>query len=163
MRRELSCVFQQGGPLFQRSVAENVGYGRENATPAQLKKALRTAVVDFVPEGAENRKASELSGGQQRRVEIARALLKGGEIVLFDEITSELDTDTTARLLDSLAEETAGKTVVFVSHDWEEIRRAERVLVVDKGRIVQDGQIESLLQSEGLFRTLFLSEVIHRE
>ena len=53
--------------------------------------------------------------------------------------------------------------MVFVSHDWEEIRRAERVLVVDKGRIVQDGQIESLLQSEGLFRTLFLSEVIHRE
>lgn len=163
VRRELSCVFQQGGPLFQRSVAENVGYGRENATSAQLKKALRTAVVDFVSEGAENRKASELSGGQQRRVEIARALLKGGEIFLFDEITSELDTDTTARLLDSLAEETAGKTVVFVSHDWEEIRRAERVLVVDKGRIVQDGQIESLLQSEGLFRTLFLSEVIHRE
>ena len=119
--------------------------------------------MDFVPEGAENRKASELSGGQQRRVEIARALLKGGEIFLFDEITSELDTDTTARLLDSLAEEIAGKTVVFVSHDWEEIRRAERVLVVDKGRIVQDGQIESLLQSEGLFRTLFLSEVIHRE
>ena len=151
VRRELSCVFQQ------------VGCGRENAAPAQLKKALRTAVVDFVPEGAENRKASELSGGQQRRVEIARALLKGGEIFLFDEITSELDTDTTARLLDSLAEETAGKTVVFVSHDWEEIRRAERVLVVDKGRIVQDGQIESLLQSEGLFRTLFLSEVIHRE
>ncbi len=134
---------------------------RENATPSQLDRAFHTAVVDFVPKEAESRNASALSGGQQRRVEIARALLKGGEIFLFDEITSELDADTTNRLLTGLAQETAGKTVVFVSHDWEEIRRAGRVLVVDQGKIVQDGQTESLLQSEGPFRELFFSEVIH--
>lgn len=163
VRQELSCAFQQGGPLFQRSVAENVSYGRENATPAQLQKAFRSAVVDFVSDETGNRKASELSGGQQRRVEIARALLKGGEIFLFDEITSELDTDTTNRLLAGLAEETVGKTVVFVSHDWAEIQQAERILVVDQGQIVQDGKTEALLQSEGLFRTLFLSEVTHHE
>ena len=140
-----------------------MSYGRENATPAQLQKAFRSAVVDFVSDETGNRKASELSGGQQRRVEIARALLKGGEIFLFDEITSELDTDTTNRLLAGLAEETVGKTVVFVSHDWAEIQQAERILVVDQGQIVQDGKTEALLQSEGLFRTLFLSEVTHHE
>lgn len=159
VRKELSCVFQQGGPLFQKSVAQNIGYGRDGASQAQMEWACHTAVVDFAADGMDRMPASELSGGQKRRVEIARAALKGGGIVLLDEITSELDTATKGTLLSRLKEENVSRTVVFVSHDWEEIRLAGRVLVLDQGRIVQDGMVQELIRTEGVFRDLFLREV----
>lgn len=146
---------QQGVPLFQGSVEKNIRYGDPEADSAAVGEAYAAAAVDFACPGLTDRSAQELSGGQGRRVEIARALLRRADVYLFDEITSELDSGTKAKVLSGTASALQGKTVLFVSHDREEVFTADRVLAVEAGRIVQNGTPEALLRTGGLFRDLF--------
>lgn len=158
---QLAIVFQDVY-LFDGTIADNVRLGRADATEAQVRAAASAAGLDEVvarlPGGwsaAVGEGGALLSGGERQRVSIARALLKDAPVVLLDEVTSALDPVNEAAVGEGLERLLAGRTVVMVAHRLRTVRRADRVVFVDEGRVVEEGTHEELLERGGRYAALW--------
>ena len=147
--------------LFGDTVAENIRFGRQDATRAEIEAAAREANAhDFIaalPQGYDTligEHGSSLSGGQRQRIAIARAMLRDAQILLLDEATSALDAESEARVQEALERLMQNRTTLVIAHRLATIRRADQILVIDSGRIVEAGTHKSLLAADGLYSRL---------
>jgi ATP-binding cassette subfamily B multidrug efflux pump len=162
LRRQIGMV-QQDSALLHRSVMENIRYGRPDATEAEAIEAARQAEAhEFIgelqdPEGRTGydsrvgERGVKLSGGQRQRVTLARVILKNAPILLLDEATSALDSEVEAAIQKTLYGMMEGKTVIVIAHRLSTIAQMDRILVLDEGRIVEDGDHDALLALGGLY------------
>jgi ATP-binding cassette subfamily B multidrug efflux pump len=166
LRAQIGVVTQDPS-LLHRSVLENIRYGRPEASPAEVAEATAQAHADgFVAElrdghglaGFEARvgeRGVKLSGGQRQRIAIARVLLKDAPILVLDEATSALDSEVEAAVQEELYTLMAGKTVIAIAHRLSTIAAMDRLVVMDKGRIVEEGDHATLLRQDGLYAQLW--------
>ena len=160
LRRNIGVVFQEG-LLFNRSIADNLRIGKPDATLEEMRDAARRAqALDFIEDdrhGFDARvgeRGRMLSGGERQRLAIARALLKDAPILILDEATSALDARTETRLLAALDEVMKGRTTFVIAHRLATIRRADKILVFEGGRIVETGTFDELVRANGPFAGL---------
>ena len=159
--REQIAVVPQDVHLFSGSIRENIRYGRLDATDEEVASAAAAANVDDfaerLPGGYESligERGVKLSGGQRQRIAIARAILKNAPILLLDEATSSLDSASEALVQEALDRLMAGRTTFIIAHRLSTVQHVGRILVIDGGRIVQDGSHGELLEQSGLYREL---------
>ena len=154
-------VVSQDTVLFHDTVRANIAYGLTDVAPERIEEAARTAFAhDFVrqlPDGYDTvvgERGATLSGGQRQRIAIARAILRDPPVLVLDEATSALDTESERLVQEAMGRLLAGRTVFVIAHRLSTIQRADQIVVVDRGRIVQKGSHESLMQEGGLYRRL---------
>ncbi|VDP70039.1 unnamed protein product [Echinostoma caproni] len=159
-RSQMGCV-QQEPILFECSVEENIRLGKLDATEDEIIDAAKMANAhDFIlqlPEGYKTLLAERgggLSGGQKQRIAIARALIRKPKLLLLDEATSALDTHSERVVQDALDAASSGRTVVVVAHRLTTVRNADRILVLEKGLIREQGTHDELVEKDGLYRHL---------
>jgi ATP-binding cassette subfamily B protein len=169
LRRNIGVVFQEA-LLFDRSIADNLRVGKSDATEAEMRDAVRRAqALDFIEhkfEGFDGRvgeRGRSLSGGERQRLSIARALLKDPPILILDEATSALDADTEAKVMRALDEVMKNRTTFVIAHRLSTVRKASRILVFDRGRIVEAGTFDELVQAGGRFASLARTQLISVE
>jgi glucan exporter ATP-binding protein len=169
LRRNIGVVFQEG-LLFDRSIVENLRIGKPDATEAELRDAAaRAQALDFIdrdPNGLDARVGERgrlISGGERQRLSIARALLKEPPILILDEATSALDAKTEAKLLVALEEVMRGRTTFVIAHRLATIRRADRILMFEHGRIVEAGSFDELMRKGGSFAELAKAQYLSAE
>ena len=161
LRRAIALV-PQDPALFHRSIAENIAYGRPEASAAEIEDAARRARAhDFImalPKGYDTlvgERGVKLSGGERQRIAIARAVLADAPILIFDEATSALDNETERDVQLAMEDVTRGKTAIVIAHRLSTIRDADRILVFDQGRVVEQGTHDELAsQGEGVYARL---------
>jgi ATP-binding cassette subfamily B protein len=160
LRSNIGVVFQES-LLFNRSIRDNLLVGRPDATDEEIEQACRMADAhEFIvrqPQGYDTmigERGTTLSGGQRQRLAIARALLKNPPILILDEATSALDAATEARVSKALKTLMAGRTTFIIAHRLSTVRDADEILVFDDGRIVEQGDFNSLLARRGRFADL---------
>ena len=145
--------------LFADTIENNIKFGRQDATHEEVVEAAKKACchefISQLPDGYNTVIAeggSTLSGGQKQRISIARAIMKDAPIVILDEATANVDPENEKELMDAVAALTKEKTIIMIAHRLKTVRHADRIVVVDKGRIVQQGTHEQLMQQEGIYR-----------
>jgi ATP-binding cassette subfamily B protein len=155
LRRNIGLVFQESF-LFSNTIAANIAFGHPEATPAQIEKAARIAAAhDFImklPQGYDtviSESGQSLSGGQRQRLAIARAVLLEPAILLLDDPTAAIDSETEHEIFEALDRAIAGRTTFIVAHRLSTLRRADFVIVMEHGRIVQQGTHEQLMKIPG--------------
>jgi ATP-binding cassette subfamily B protein len=160
LRRNIGVIFQEP-LLFNRSIAENLRVGNPDATDEEILTACaRAEALEFIERHGDGLNATVgergrmLSGGERQRLSIARALLKDPPILILDEATSALDAATEAKVTAALNEVMKGRTTFVIAHRLATVRNATRILVFDKGRIVESGSFEELVAKRGLFAKL---------
>ncbi len=163
-RTRLGVVLQETF-LFDGTIRENVAFSRPDATEAQIMEACRIARVDEFAEGFEKKydtivgeRGVKLSGGQRQRVSIARAILADPRILILDEATSSLDSESEALIQEGLAYLMQGRTTFVIAHRLSTIRRADQILVVEAGRIVERGTHETLYHAHGRYFDLYTKQ-----
>ncbi len=161
LRAQIGIVPQET-QLFSGTVRDNIRYGRPGATDTEVEEAARSAnAYDFIaafPEVFETivgERGVKLSGGQRQRVAIARALLKDPRILILDEATSSLDSESESLVQEALDTLMQGRTVFVIAHRLSTVRRANSIIVLDEGRVVQEGTHEALLKRGGLYADLY--------
>jgi ABC-type multidrug transport system fused ATPase/permease subunit len=161
LRNDVSVVFQSTF-LFDLSIRENIAFGRPEASAEDIVAAARSAnaweFIERLPEGLETRvgeRGVRLSEGQKQRLGIARALLRDAPILVLDEPTSALDARAEKLLEVALANIMRGRTTFVIAHRLATVRRADRILVLDEGRIVEQGRHDDLIRASGLYRQLY--------
>jgi len=160
--RQHVAIVQQEPLLFHRSLAENIAYGRPGATRAEIEEAARLAHADVfigrLPEGYSTlvgERGIKLSGGERQRVAIARAFLADAPILIFDEATSSLDSESEALIQDAMERLMHGRTTLIIAHRLSTVRKLDRILVFDRGEIVEDDTHQQLMQhTDGIYRRL---------
>ncbi|RYX87275.1 MAG: ABC transporter ATP-binding protein [Bradyrhizobiaceae bacterium] len=163
--RHAISVVPQDISLFHRSILENVRYGRPEATDEEVMKAAIDARCDFIeqlPEGLNTMvgdRGVKLSGGQRQRIAIARAFLKDAPILLLDEATAALDSESEEAIREALARLMRGRTVIAIAHRLATLRNFDRVVVLRSGRIIEDGKPDILMQGQGPYRELVTQEM----
>ncbi len=160
-RTQIGVVLQETF-LFDGTILDNVSFARPDATPEEVLSACKSARVDeFVEKLDEGYKTVvgergvKLSGGQRQRISIARAILADPRILILDEATSSLDTHSEAMIQEALSYLLKGRTTFVIAHRLSTIRRADQILVVDGGRIVERGNHEALIAANGLYRSMY--------
>jgi ATP-binding cassette subfamily B protein len=169
LRHNIGVIFQEP-LLFNRSIAENLRVGDPEATDEDILKACKRAqALEFIErhEGGLNAIVGErgraLSGGERQRLSIARALLKNPPILILDEATSALDAVTEAKVNAALNEVMKDRTTFVIAHRLATVRNASRILVFDKGRIVESGTFDELMRMGGVFSELAKAQFIASE
>jgi ATP-binding cassette subfamily B protein len=163
--RAAISVVPQDISLFHRSIMENIRYGRPNATDSEVLRAAIAARCDFIetlPEGMETivgDRGIKLSGGQRQRIAIARAFLKDAPILLLDEATAALDADSEEAIREALSRLMRGRTVIAIAHRLATLRNFDRVVMLQGGRIIEDGPPDVLVQGKGPYRELVAREM----
>ena len=165
--RSLMSIAPQEPFLFAGTVRENISFGSQGITDAALQRAIHLAAlkdtIDELPRGLETvvgEKGVILSGGQKQRVALARALLNEAPILVLDDPVSQVDTRTAARIVGTLKSMAGGKTVIIVSHRLSAVRHADKIVVMEKGRIVTSGSHAQLMAADGYYaRTYRLQEI----
>lgn len=157
----ISFVFQNT-KLFKGSLKENVVFGKENVTDQQIKKAIDSSqsreIIESLPDGLDTiigSKGTYLSGGEQQRIALARAIVKNAPIVLLDEATAFADPENEHLIQKALKELSRGKTTLMIAHRLTSVRNVDRILVIENGRIAEEGTHETLLSRGGLYRTMW--------
>lgn len=165
LRRAIGMI-PQDPSLFHRTLIDNIRYGRQEATDAEVIDAAKRAhaheFIEILPEGymaLVGERGVKLSGGQRQRIAIARAILKNAPILMLDEATSQLDSITENLIQESLWQLMQGKTTLVVAHRLSTLMHMDRILVFNKGRIVQDGTHQQLLSQEGMYKTLWSAQI----
>ena len=161
LRRQIGIV-QQDVFLFSDSIAENIAYGREGASMEEIRSAARMAAADrFIqelPKGYDTKvgeRGVKLSGGQKQRIAIARVFLKNPPVVILDEATSSLDTQTEEQIQETLDALSKDRTTIIIAHRLSTVRNADRIIVLDHGKILEEGTHESLLARGGKYFQLY--------
>jgi ATP-binding cassette, subfamily B, bacterial len=158
-------VVPQDISLFHRSVMENIRYGRPDASDVEVHDAAIAARCDFIealPKGMRTlvgERGVKLSGGQRQRIAIARAFLKNAPLLLLDEATSALDSESEEAIREALGRLMSGRTVIAIAHRLSTVRSFDRVVVMQLGKVVQDGPPDHLVLREGLYRQLVQREM----
>jgi ATP-binding cassette subfamily B protein len=160
VRQQIALV-PQDSVIFGISVAENIAYGAEHASDAEIRAAAAEAGADefirVLPEGYDTRlgeRGSTLSGGQRQRLAIARAIIRDAPILLLDEATSSLDAESESLVQSALERLMRGRTTLVIAHRLATVLKADRILVMDAGRIVEQGTHASLVAAGGLYARL---------
>jgi ATP-binding cassette subfamily B protein len=166
--RETISVVPQDISLFHRSVRENIRYGRPDASDAEVSKAALAAkcrdFIEALPDGFDTlvgERGVKLSGGQRQRIAIARAFLKDAPILLLDEATSALDIESEETIRKALSRLMQGRTVIAIAHRMSTLRSFDRIVVLQEGRIAQDGPPDKLMRCDGAYRELVVRELKH--
>jgi ATP-binding cassette subfamily B multidrug efflux pump len=166
LRAQIGMVTQDTS-LLHRSIRDNILFGRPDASEEQLREAARRAEADgFVAELEDQRgrrgyeahvgeRASKLSGGQRQRIAIARVMLKNAPILVLDEATSALDSEVEAAIQSNLERLMQGKTVLAIAHRLSTIAALDRLIVMDEGRIVEQGTHAQLVAANGIYADLW--------
>ncbi|MEA2890211.1 MAG: ATP-binding cassette, subfamily bacterial [Bradyrhizobium sp.] len=163
--REAISVVPQDISLFHRSILENIRYGRPTATDDEVLRAAIAARCDFVeslPDGLATMvgdRGIKLSGGQRQRIAIARAFLKDAPILLLDEATAALDSESEEAIREALGRLMRGRTVIAIAHRLATLRNFDRVVVLKAGKIIEDGPPDRLMQGQGPYRELVTREL----
>lgn len=159
--RAAMALVPQDPALFHRSLFENIAYARPGASPAEVELAAQRArahaFVQRLPSGYSTEvgeRGVKLSGGERQRVALARAFLADTRILILDEATSSLDTETEQEVQDAMRELKAGRTTIIIAHRLSTVREADRILVFDHGRIVEEGDHLSLVRRQGVYARL---------
>jgi ATP-binding cassette subfamily B protein len=161
LRRQIGIV-PQDPLLFSGTISDNIALGNPNATSDDIVAAARVACAhDFImglPSGYSSdigERGAGLSGGQKQRIAIARTLITNPKLLVMDEATSALDYDTERRLCDNLVENIKGSTVFFITHRLSTIRRADTIVMMDRGDVVEQGSHEELMSMKGRYYALY--------
>jgi len=167
--RAAIAVVPQDVSLFHRSIMENIRYGRPDASDAEVRAAAEAARCDFIvglPRGMTTivgDRGAKLSGGQRQRIAIARAFLKDAPLLLLDEATSALDSESEDAIRDALSRLVRGRTVIAIAHRLSTVRNFDRIVVLQHGRIVEDGPPDQLMRARGPYRDLLRRQMIVKE
>lgn len=160
--RALFSVVTQDAPMFDESLRDNIVLNTPNVTDERLAAAIEAAhlteFVERLPNGLETPagpRGSQLSGGQRQRVAIARAILRDAPILLLDEATSALDAESETRVQAALEELSQGRTTLVIAHRLSTVRAADKIVVMDRGRVVDEGRHEELLERGGIYKRLY--------
>ncbi|MEM7263785.1 MAG: ABC transporter ATP-binding protein, partial [Planctomycetota bacterium] len=160
-RSQLGLVLQDDF-LFEGSIRDNVRFGRPDATEEELRRATRLAFVDEFADQYEDgletvigERGIKLSGGQRQRVAIARAILSDPRILFLDEATSSLDTESERYIQESLSQLMEGRTTFVIAHRLSTIRRADQILVIEGGKVIERGTHDDLIESRGRYHDLY--------
>jgi ABC-type multidrug transport system fused ATPase/permease subunit len=160
--REQMGLVQQEPFLFNGTVKENIAYGNLTASQAEIEEVARIARAhEFIAELPEKyetwigERGVKLSVGQKQRISIARVLLKDPPIIIFDEATSNIDTETEIKIREALEELTRGRTTFIIAHRLSTLRHVDRIFVLDGGRLVEEGSHPELIARSGVYRALY--------
>lgn len=164
LRSQIGLVMQES-ILFDTSIRENIRLGRPDATDADVEEACKAAeihdLIVAMPQGYDTKvgeRGGRLSGGQRQRIAIARAILRDPAVLVLDEATSALDAGTEAAINATLEKVATGRTVVSITHRLQSVTHADRIFVLDKGRLVEQGRHDELLAEGGLYNRLWSSQ-----
>jgi len=168
--RDLLAIVQQDVFLFDGSVRNNIAYGRHNATDAEVEDAARRAnaaeFIERLPEGYGTfigERGVKLSGGQQQRLAIARAILASPQILILDEATSNLDTESEQLIQASMGTLLAGRTTFVIAHRLSTVRRADLILLIEEGRVIERGTHEELMSRRGVYYEMVMRQMAAQE
>ena len=160
LRANIGLVAQDSA-LFDDTIQNNIALGRLGATNAEIEAAAKAAnaheFISTMPEGYQSpagEMGRNLSGGQRQRVALARAILRGAPILLLDEATSALDAESEAKVQAALAEFSRGRTTLIIAHRLSTVRAADRIIVMEDGRAVEEGTHDTLMASSGAYKRL---------
>ena len=163
-------IVPQDAFLFSDSIKNNIKFGKENATDEEVQAAAKSAVVHDNIMGFNKQyetilgeRGITLSGGQKQRVSIARAIIKNPEILLFDDCLSAVDTETEEAILNNLQAICENKTTIIVSHRVSSAKNADRIIILDEGRIVEQGSHNQLINEDGYYAALYLKQLSEKE
>ena len=168
--RNLMGIVTQETLLFNDTIANNIAYGHEDVGKEKIIEAAKMANAhEFIAEfqnGYETvvgNRGVMLSGGQRQRIAIARALLKNPQILIFDEATSALDTESEMLVQEAIDRLMSGRTVLVIAHRLSTIKHADRILVIDEGRIVESGTHDELISKKGTYNRLYTMQFRDKE
>jgi ATP-binding cassette subfamily B protein len=163
-------IVPQDAFLFSDSIKNNIKFGKEDATFEEIETATKNAMVHDNIIGFKNQyetilgeRGITLSGGQKQRVSIARAIIKNPEILLFDDCLSAVDTETEEAILNNLFKICKNKTTIIVSHRVSSARNADKIIILEEGRILQQGTHSQLLNIDGYYKELYLKQLSEKE
>src|SRR5581483_4051270 len=163
---DLLAIVQQDTFLFDGSVRDNIAYGRHDATDEEVEDAARRAnaaeFIERLPEGYDTfigERGVKLSGGQCQRLAIARAVLAAPQILILYEATSNLDTESEQLIQASMSALLAGRTTFVIAHRLSTVRRADLILLMDNGRIIEQGTHDQLMAAQGAYHSMVMRQM----
>jgi ATP-binding cassette subfamily B protein len=168
--RDAIGIVPQDAFLFSDTISSNIRFGKENATQEEVETAAKQAVVhdniiqfNQQYETILGERGITLSGGQKQRVSIARAIIKDPKILLLDDCLSAVDTETEEKILNHLTSISKDKTTIIVSHRVSSAKNADQILILDEGRIIQQGSHNQLVNQEGYYKELYYKQLSEKE